>query len=263
MKFESFLFESEIDTVKKELESTDQYLKAPNGKKTNLTARQWLIVRTKSFKKWFGDWEHDPKSASKVLDENNEPLVAYHGTNATFTKFEIDKTGSYGHDFGKLIFFTDNSAVASAYSIRFNKNKEYLDKKEMIDNLMSKLSNVVKKYGIPSPEFDAVRKEWETTGHALQDEQNAIYNAIERFELITDNATVYAMQLYTRDLSILKNLYSKTAKDKAGCMFTKMHLMNTTNMVDMMVLLLKASKMVLQLDRKYHQLYMPFQSQIK
>lgn len=192
MKFESFLFESEIDIVKKELESTDQYLKAPNGKKTNLTARQWLIVRTKSFKKWFGDWEHDPKSASKVLDENNEPLVAYHGTNATFTKFEIDKTGSYGHDFGKLIFFTDNSAVASAYSIRFNKNKEYLDKKEMIDNLMSKLSNVVKKYGIPSPEFDAVRKEWETTGHALQDEQNAIYNAIERFELITDNATVYA-----------------------------------------------------------------------
>ena len=33
MKFESFLFESEIDTLKKELESTDQYLKAPNGKK--------------------------------------------------------------------------------------------------------------------------------------------------------------------------------------------------------------------------------------
>ena len=75
MKFENFLFESEIDTLKKELESTDQYLKAPNGKKTNLTARQWLIVRTKSFKKWFGDWENDLSTASKVVDKNGEPMI--------------------------------------------------------------------------------------------------------------------------------------------------------------------------------------------
>ena len=32
------------------------YLKAPNGKPTNLTPRQWVHVRTKAFKKWFGDW---------------------------------------------------------------------------------------------------------------------------------------------------------------------------------------------------------------
>lgn len=33
------------------------WLKAPNGKPTNLTERQWVQVRTPSFKKWFGDWE--------------------------------------------------------------------------------------------------------------------------------------------------------------------------------------------------------------
>lgn len=33
------------------------YLKAPNGADTNLTPRQWVQVRTKAFKKWFGDWE--------------------------------------------------------------------------------------------------------------------------------------------------------------------------------------------------------------
>ena len=33
------------------------FMKAPNGKDTNLTERQWLQVRTKAFKKWFGDWE--------------------------------------------------------------------------------------------------------------------------------------------------------------------------------------------------------------
>lgn len=33
------------------------YLKGPNGADTNLTPRQWVQVRTKAFKKWFGDWE--------------------------------------------------------------------------------------------------------------------------------------------------------------------------------------------------------------
>jgi len=33
------------------------WLKAPNGNDTNLTERQWLMVRTDNFKNWFGDWE--------------------------------------------------------------------------------------------------------------------------------------------------------------------------------------------------------------
>lgn len=35
------------------------FMKAPNGKPTNLTTeKQWLQVRTKAFKEWFGDWEN-------------------------------------------------------------------------------------------------------------------------------------------------------------------------------------------------------------
>ena len=55
-------------------------LLAPNGKPSNLTEKQYVQVRTKAFKEWFGDWENDPKNASKVVDENGEPLVVYHGT---------------------------------------------------------------------------------------------------------------------------------------------------------------------------------------
>ena len=33
------------------------YMLAPNGKPTNLTEDQWLLVRTPNFKRWFGDWE--------------------------------------------------------------------------------------------------------------------------------------------------------------------------------------------------------------
>ena len=32
--------------------------KAPNGKKSKLSAKQWLAVRTPSFKQLFGNWQH-------------------------------------------------------------------------------------------------------------------------------------------------------------------------------------------------------------
>ena len=89
MKFEQYLIESEIEELKKELKDSDGYLKAPNGKPTLLTNRQWLVVRTKAFKQWFGDWENNQNSASKVLDENGEPLVVYHGTSVKFDRFEL------------------------------------------------------------------------------------------------------------------------------------------------------------------------------
>ena len=55
-------------------------MKAPNGADTNLTPKQWAQVRTNAFKDWFGDWENSPEKASKVVDENGEPKVVFHGT---------------------------------------------------------------------------------------------------------------------------------------------------------------------------------------
>ena len=52
--------QSIIDKAKK----NGTFMKAPNGKPTNLTEKQWVQVRTKAFKDWFGDWENDPKNAS-------------------------------------------------------------------------------------------------------------------------------------------------------------------------------------------------------
>lgn len=68
---------------------------APNGKPSNLTYKQWVTVRTPQFIRWFGDWENDPENASKVVDENGEPLVVYHHTDdASFDVFRIG-TGNY------------------------------------------------------------------------------------------------------------------------------------------------------------------------
>ena len=68
-------------------------LLAPNGKPSNLTAEQYKLVRSEEFKKWFGDWEKDPANASKVIDENGEPLVVYRGFNKKSDKGNVFKFG--------------------------------------------------------------------------------------------------------------------------------------------------------------------------
>lgn len=77
--------ESEIDRIVREAKENGTYMKAPNGKPTNLDERQWAQVRTGAFKKWFGDWEKAAEgspsvaktNSSKIVDENGEPKVVY------------------------------------------------------------------------------------------------------------------------------------------------------------------------------------------
>jgi hypothetical protein len=72
----------------------DGGLIAPNGKPSNLTPEQYKLVRTPEFKAWFGDWENDSENASKVVDENGEPLVMYHGTQyGQFNEFDRKQIG--------------------------------------------------------------------------------------------------------------------------------------------------------------------------
>lgn len=80
------------DILNKAPRDSEGNLLAPNGKKSNLTERQYTQVRTKAFKEWFGDWENDPENASKVVDENGEPMVVYHSTRADFNTFDLSKS---------------------------------------------------------------------------------------------------------------------------------------------------------------------------
>ena len=70
----------EMDAIKASAIVMGNFMKAPNGKDTNLTEEQWALVRTKNFINWFGDWINDPENSSKAVDENGEPKVVYHGT---------------------------------------------------------------------------------------------------------------------------------------------------------------------------------------
>ena len=69
------------------------------------------VIKSPEFKRWFG--------RSKVRDENGEPLVVYHGTNADFDVFDkgrVDKTWE-----GVGFFFTDDAEFQSAYGDKTKK----------------------------------------------------------------------------------------------------------------------------------------------
>ncbi|WMW72933.1 PLxRFG domain-containing protein [Acinetobacter bereziniae] len=109
--------QSSLDTVRQKYQGTSQWMTAPNGEKSNLNEQQWLQVRTPEFKKWFGDWENDAQNSSQVLDENGEPKVVYHGTNAEFNEFKK------GHGLlGEGIYLTDSFDTADMYANNRGKN---------------------------------------------------------------------------------------------------------------------------------------------
>ena len=83
-----FSLKEEKEKIVADAKANGTYMTAPNGEKTKLNAEQWATVRTTNFKNWFGDWENDLENASKVVDENGEPMVVWHGRSAEFNTFE-------------------------------------------------------------------------------------------------------------------------------------------------------------------------------
>ena len=101
----------EMDTIKAKAMWNGTFMKAPNGAETKLTEDQWLLVRTKNFINWFGDWLNDPENAGVLLDENGEPKVVYHGTDAVFNTFD---SAENDRDY-KGFYFTDSQEMAQSY----------------------------------------------------------------------------------------------------------------------------------------------------
>lgn len=116
-------FAKEMEQIKINSIANGTFMKVRNPRtgelvNSNLNERQWLQVRTKAFKEWFGDWENDPANVSKAVDENNEPKVFYHGTDQDFDAFEIDEQeirGSHRVHDKHSIFFTDSEEKAYKY----------------------------------------------------------------------------------------------------------------------------------------------------
>ena len=184
-------------------------LLAPNGKKSNLTERQYAQVRTKAFKDWFGDWENNPSEASKVVDENGEPLVVYHGTSsAPFNIFDKNRIGSrnlFGtHKEG--FYFTDLKENAKSVAIKMNRgdliingeplfksdypflNSDYISKK-----VGYKVSDKFADIKIAKSPYDI---------NVIKDYYKAIGEKVEVIELQEDNENIYPSFLNIKEMPI-------------------------------------------------------------
>lgn len=73
-----------------------------------------LQVRTKDFRNRFGDRINDRENASKIVDENGEPLLIYHGSPRKFGNFDADKIGSTTGDKSGF-YFSNNKGIAKSY----------------------------------------------------------------------------------------------------------------------------------------------------
>jgi Fe-Mn family superoxide dismutase len=130
-------------------------LLAPNGKPSNLTPEQYRLVRTPAFKAWFGDWENSPETASKVIDENGEPLVVLHGSPMGITtEFSMDKgvvKSSGLMEYG--MYFTTNRKLARLYQLakQIEKTDEWKNKLKALEEKQSRVRNNI--------EYDKLSKE--------------------------------------------------------------------------------------------------------
>ena len=113
--------EKEMQSIKDAAEKNGTFMKAPNGKDTNLKEeRQWLQVRTKRFKNWFGDW--------------TKQFVVYQGRKSNkdgrkFNYYTIDKNEAsrYGNNLESKTI--DTTGMLSYFSNEYTKlSQEFYEK---------------------------------------------------------------------------------------------------------------------------------------
>ena len=122
-------------------------------------------VNTKEFKEWFGD--------SKVVDEDGEPLVAYHGTDEDFSEFKI---GDVGFHVGTAEQAEDRSGRAELESVSLMPLYAHIEHPLRTED--------ARNWDYPNEAFDAIR-------NGLMDRYGAHetpYGFIEKFESKAENA---------------------------------------------------------------------------
>lgn len=122
------------------------------------TLELYKQTRSKEFKDWFGD--------SKVVDENGEPLIVYHGTsNKNFKKFDKEFLGKN----------TPNDSTSSKIGFYFSKNKEVAGTYSLSKNDFNEIETKIKEK----------EKELKSNTIALKKTEDA-FNELNRIDAIGD-----------------------------------------------------------------------------
>ena len=199
---------AEIDNIEQRLQdildnaprNSEGKLLAPNDEPSNLPERLYAIVRTKEFKDWFGDWQNDPENASKVVDENGEPRIVYHGSDQY--GFDIFDPS---HSDDKISLFASSSKwIASTYTnfkplentlvrkallkgsaIDLIKNEDWKSLEKLINSVINNTLPRPEKYGFPLP-YGGNKKALDEVLTIQKELDNPNLTEEERYSLLAD-----------------------------------------------------------------------------
>lgn len=200
-----------VENVRAQLQGTDQWMKAPNGQPTNLTEQQWLQVRTPEFKQWFGDWENSPETASKVVDENGEPQVVYHGTSSQFTRFKLG-----GGLLGRGVYLTDRYEEAQNYAGSRSQDNEgtvmplFANIREMFNsNSKTTREQIV---GAMQDGFNGIRHQFNNMDYLVAFNPEQVKSAVGNTGLFSSQDTDIRFSRQANAQQIIQNLVSNMNK---------------------------------------------------
>ena len=161
------LVQNEIQSILDAAKANGTYMKAPNGKQSNLTPEQWAMVRTKNFRRWFGDWmlpyvtvnkvavskEH-PFDITKRVQDTKIDVVAHARKKGVIRTLTNDETNGKGNIF--ISKTAIEKIVDDAYKIK--------DRADLMLGAISKLPELIKKSNLGEEHFsytkgsDSVRR---------------------------------------------------------------------------------------------------------
>ena len=79
---------------------------------SNVKTKIENVFETQQFKRWFGDWQNNPKKASKVVNADGTPMVVYHGSGVR--GIDVFQTSNANGTGG--LYLTTNRSVAESFA---------------------------------------------------------------------------------------------------------------------------------------------------
>lgn len=189
-------------------------------------------THTKNFKNWFGDWEKDPKNASKVVDADGKPLVVYkrmwekknviEAKWGTFFSDEPIKDKSFGNYVGKYYLDIKNPLVMDAGGVSWsypmwrllaNENEELPETQEQFEQVV-KDKNLLR--WAPKEIWEIIWKsndefDFEDAGYLIK-EYNLPYDGV----IIKDIAEGQLSDQYMTDYIVMEPTQIKSATENNG-----------------------------------------------
>ena len=93
----------------------DGFVHSIHDNGSNVKTKFENVVETQQFKRWFGDWQKNPKKASKIVNDDGTPMVVYHGTNEDFSIFDTNRTSRTTKRYADGFYFTAEKKVAEKW----------------------------------------------------------------------------------------------------------------------------------------------------